>query len=330
VKLRGIYFVALAVVLGLAAQIAPARADSYGAIAYSAQTGYWAWSVGTSSAEDANTIALSSCKKKGAGCEVVISFSNSCAALAAGTNKVFAAGQADNRQGAEGDALKGCRSKGGIRCNINVAYCVNPSPNTKLQRGPQASLTPSPFQRAMERDYKNLFEATIIFGAQAPNGSAMPTDQLLALASRDGLQRFDDAEILELIRLRSELVRRADTTTCAGIWSGAAVGKLVPAIEKLPADQQRQWAALFNRAAQATIDKVPVRPAPTRDQFQSALNRMVGRLPPLDLEAIDAAINDPARLTPEQECSAVRVFYGAITRANRADAVTVARAHLYE
>src|SRR5208337_3996615 len=240
------------------------------------------------------------------------------------------AGQADNRQGAEGDALKGCRSKGGIRCNIKVAYCVNPSPNAKLQRGPQASLTPSPFQRAMERDYKKLFEATIIVGAQAPNGSAMPTDQLLALASRDGLQRLDDAEILELIRLRSELVRRADTTSCAGIWSGAAVGKLIPAIEKLPADQQRQWAALFNRAAQATIDKVPVRPAPTQDQFQSALNRMVGRLPPPDLEAIDAAINDPAHQTPEQECSAVRGFYSAMARCKRADAVTVARAHLYE
>jgi len=53
-------------------------------------------------------------------------------------------------------------------------------------------------------------------------------------------------------------------------------------------------------------------------------------LSPLDLEAIDAAINDPARLTPEQECSAVRVFYGAMARANRTDAVTVARAHLYE
>jgi len=83
-KLRWIFSAALLVVLGLVVQIAPARADTYGAIAYSEQNAAYAWSVDQGSPKDANLRALSFCTKKGDGCKVVASFSNSCAALAVG------------------------------------------------------------------------------------------------------------------------------------------------------------------------------------------------------------------------------------------------------
>lgn len=123
---------AVAVLLGLAAQIAPARADTYGAIAYSEQNAAYAWSVDRSSAEDANLRALSYCTKKGDGCKVVASFSNGCGALAVGANNRFAAGQAGTSQQAQSDALSACRRMRGSGCDIKVAFCVNsPSLNAK-------------------------------------------------------------------------------------------------------------------------------------------------------------------------------------------------------
>jgi len=126
VKLRGIFSIALAVVLGLAARIAPARADTYGAIAYSEQNAAYAWSVDQGSAQGANLRALSYCTKKSDGCKVVASFSNSCAALAVGVNNRFAAGQAGTSQQAQSDALNACRIKRGTGCQIKLAFCVNP------------------------------------------------------------------------------------------------------------------------------------------------------------------------------------------------------------
>src|SRR5208282_4933323 len=112
VKLPGIFSVALAV-LGLTAQIAPARADTYGAIAYSEQNAAYAWSVDQGRAKDANLRALSYCTKKSAGCKVVASSSHSCAALAVGVNNRFAASQAGTTsQQAQSDALDACRAKG--------------------------------------------------------------------------------------------------------------------------------------------------------------------------------------------------------------------------
>ncbi len=208
------------------------------------------------------------------------------------------------------------------------AILVSGTP-VSIAAGPQNAATPSVFASAMQNDYRNIFEAALLTGVQAPNGQSMPLDQLLALSSRDGLQRLDDGSISDLVRLRQELAQQSDTAPCAGIWSGSIARNLVPAIEKLPDDQQRQWAAIFNRAAEATINKVPIRPAPTPDQYQPALNRMLSGVSPADLQAINSAI-DSTNLSPDQECSAVRAFYGGMVRANPADAVMIARALLYK
>ncbi|HUA32331.1 MAG TPA: DUF4189 domain-containing protein [Candidatus Binataceae bacterium] len=110
----------------LTAQAGAARADTYGAIAFSQQTGYDAWSVDTASARSAETRALSSCTQKATDCKIVESFSNSCGALAVDVNNHFAIGQSDNTQEAQTEALNACRRAGGSRCQIRLAQCVNP------------------------------------------------------------------------------------------------------------------------------------------------------------------------------------------------------------
>ena len=129
-KLRCIFSAALAVVLGLVVQSAPAWADSinhcidscfstwpgsdheelrqeclnqcrnapnYGAIAYAEHNGAYGFSYHYHSATEANQRALSDCMAHGADCKVVISFSETCAALAAGDNGRFAASRGDGR-----------------------------------------------------------------------------------------------------------------------------------------------------------------------------------------------------------------------------------------
>ncbi len=193
-----------------------------------------------------------------------------------------------------------------------------------------ASPRPSVFQRTLQSDYQNIFEATIIAGAQAPDGESMRLDGLLALASRDGLQRLDDSSIFNLIYLRSELAERTNVATCAGIWSGQVGDRLVPAIESLPADQQRRWARLFDQAALATIKGLPVRPPPTPEQYQTALNSMLARLPRRNRDAVDSALKDDGQLTAAQECNAVRAFYSGLRRTSGADALIIARALLHQ
>jgi len=149
------------------------------------------------------------------------------------------------------------------------------------------------------------------------------------IAKRQTTRRLDDQSLLKLTSLRADLAQRSDVATCAALWSGDSVN-LVPAIETLPDDQQRQWAQLFDQAAMATANGVPVQSAPTPAQFQAALNRIMAGLPPSDIEAVSAAVHNPAHPSPEQECEAVRAFYGRLVHANPGDAVVITRGLLYQ
>lgn len=157
--LRWIFCAALVVVFGLMLQLAPARADcvddcerayggygsdqslsalqecyrlqcsnlpKYGAIAYGEKSGAYGFSYDVNSAELADQRALSNCTKNGEGCKVVASFSNSCAALASGSNNRFAASQSGTRQQAQADALAACGRKGGKGCDIKAWSCARP------------------------------------------------------------------------------------------------------------------------------------------------------------------------------------------------------------
>jgi hypothetical protein len=191
--------------------------------------------------------------------------------------------------------------------------------------------TPIPaFQQEMQLNYEDLFKAAIITGVQDRKGTSMSLEQLLAAANRNGLQRLNDQWIGELIPLRAQLANRANTRTCASLWSGSVDRGFVPAIEALDPQQQRLWALVFDQAARAVINRAPIRPAPTPEQYQPALTRIVSKMAPSDLEDLNAALSDSSHVTPDQECGAARGLFTAVARANRADALTVTRAMLYQ
>ncbi len=156
-KFRWIFSAALIAVLGFMVQVALARADSvnhcidscfstwpgsdheelrqecldrcrnavnYGAIAYAEDNGAYGFSYDYHSAAEANRRALADCTTQGAGCKVVISFSETCAALAAGNNDRFAASRGDWRGEAQGNALTACSRNGGKNCEIKAWTCA--------------------------------------------------------------------------------------------------------------------------------------------------------------------------------------------------------------
>ena len=180
----------------------------------------------------------------------------------------------------------------------------------------------------MEQAYPTIVGAAKVTASQIPGGDSMPPGQLVSVAASSGFRRLDDASLAKLAWLSAELANRADTATCAMLWNGGAGQAIVPAIEELPVDQQRKWARIFDRAALATVSGLPVRPAPSPAEFQSALSRAMLRSSSSELGAIKAVIDDPDHQSETQKCEAVRGIYAAMMRADYADAITIQRALL--
>jgi hypothetical protein len=61
---------------------------------------------------------------EGAGCKVVITFSETCAALAAGDNDRFATSEGDGAGVARGNALTACSRNGGKHREIKASTCA--------------------------------------------------------------------------------------------------------------------------------------------------------------------------------------------------------------
>jgi hypothetical protein len=183
----------------------------------------------------------------------------------------------------------------------------------------------SVFQATMEQAYPTIVSAAKLTASQIPGGELMPAGQLMSAAASSGFRRLDDASLVEMVLLSAELAQRADTETCAMLWSGGPGEAIVPAIEQLPANQQHKWARIFDHAALATIEGLPLRPAPTAAEFQAALNRTMLRSSQSDLNAIKAMVEDPNHQGASQKCDAARGMYAALLRTDYADAVTIER-----
>ncbi|HUA33422.1 MAG TPA: hypothetical protein VMA09_07445 [Candidatus Binataceae bacterium] len=188
----------------------------------------------------------------------------------------------------------------------------------------------SVFQATLVQSYPTISRATNQIASQAAGGSSMTASQLLTAAANDGFRRLDDASLGKLLWLSSELANRANTQSCAMLWSGGAGEAFVPAIEQLPVDQQRKWGRIYDRAALASINGLPVRRAPNPQDFQAALSRTMMYMPANDLNAIKAMINDPVHQSDAQKCAAVRAIYAGMMRADYADAITVERGLLHQ
>ncbi|HUI18122.1 MAG TPA: DUF4189 domain-containing protein [Alphaproteobacteria bacterium] len=101
------------------------HADSYGAIAYDAESGAVGWSYDFDDSTAAEQFALKNCAEHGDGCKVVVHFWNSCGAVAADDDH-FATGLGRNRADAETKALAACGGAGGGKCEIQAWSCALP------------------------------------------------------------------------------------------------------------------------------------------------------------------------------------------------------------
>jgi serine/threonine-protein kinase len=116
---------AAAILIAAAPPSAAQRTDSYGAIAYGPKTSAWGNAYGETSAEDANKKALSFCARRAADCEVVASFSNTCAAVAVSqaTSETFVATN-EKRGSAESQALRACTQRNSSGCRVAASICA--------------------------------------------------------------------------------------------------------------------------------------------------------------------------------------------------------------
>jgi len=109
----------------------PPVTGAYGAIAYDKTSGAWGMADASQSKSDAKKSALAYCSKNGDDCEIVESFSKSCAAVAAGTGNRMAWAVGDDARQAGLDAINKCgmRSDGKTdhsRCFLQLYHCYFP------------------------------------------------------------------------------------------------------------------------------------------------------------------------------------------------------------
>src|SRR6266404_1994783 len=84
---------------------------------YSRSTGAVGWSYSFGLEHAANTFALANCARRARDCEVIVSFHDTCAALAVGGGVVARAWTASQSR-AEDGAKAECVNKGGQSCEI--------------------------------------------------------------------------------------------------------------------------------------------------------------------------------------------------------------------
>jgi hypothetical protein len=101
---------------------------SFGAIAATSTTGkFYGYSFGWSSQAEAEREALANCNRQAGAanaCEIAVWFSDSCAALAIGSDGAWGADWAESTSEASANALKACRSEDDSgACEVVKSFC---------------------------------------------------------------------------------------------------------------------------------------------------------------------------------------------------------------
>ena len=122
--------IVLAAGFSLAATPALAKHKTFGAIAFSQDSGAYASTWGHTTREGAEATALTLCTENGPGCKVVIWARGACAAIATSPSYGFGAKWAPERGRAEIKALKTCLEYNDT-CEILTSMCTNDSSNTQ-------------------------------------------------------------------------------------------------------------------------------------------------------------------------------------------------------
>jgi len=109
---------------------APPVTGAYGAIAYGKKSGAWGMADASKDKSSAKESALAYCRKHGSDCEIVESFSKTCAAVAAGTGNRLAWAVDDDPKQAGLDAIKKCGESGksgdNSRYFLQLYHCYFP------------------------------------------------------------------------------------------------------------------------------------------------------------------------------------------------------------
>lgn len=102
---------------------------AFGALAYDTGSGAFGYAFQQPDAETAASFALGQCAQNGPGCEVMMTFSNGCAALAAGSKHgsvITETALADQGEAAQQSALAKCQEQGAADCGIGAWSCSYP------------------------------------------------------------------------------------------------------------------------------------------------------------------------------------------------------------
>lgn len=99
----------------------PAPRISYGAIAYSPDSGAWGYSEQYGSRAQAESRARKECREKD--CEIAAWFYNSCGAVAASDNGSWGGAQGGSVERAQQGAQARCAKEGGTNCKILFSRC---------------------------------------------------------------------------------------------------------------------------------------------------------------------------------------------------------------
>ena len=102
-------------------QLERRRSNSYGAIAYSADSGGIGYSEQFASRAQAEQRAKKECGKND--CEIAAWFYNSCGALAADDDGTWGGAQGGNEQRARQAAIARCIKEGGKNCKVIATQC---------------------------------------------------------------------------------------------------------------------------------------------------------------------------------------------------------------
>jgi len=101
-----------------------AHAGSFGAIAYSIETGSYGYSTGYSYRQAAESAAHDYCYQNGASdCNTVIWFNNACGALSLSSNGVYGAAYNASINRAQNAAVDYCVANGGDGCYLEISNC---------------------------------------------------------------------------------------------------------------------------------------------------------------------------------------------------------------
>lgn len=115
---------AAAAVLATSFGVSEARADNYGAIAYSPRTGAVGWSYDHPSRRRAERVAMGNCRNYAGDCRIATYFYNACGAVARGSGGAWGADWGDDRYSAESNALDACYNHGD-NCRIVRWACTS-------------------------------------------------------------------------------------------------------------------------------------------------------------------------------------------------------------